>query len=192
MSQQSPVTKVPDGQTPFYTTRQLAPNEKGSAEYETVWKLLQKQVDNKTPSSRRRAHAATSRSAKSARETAGRVADREPSPRARSVGARLCASICTSQLIPVRAMADRRLQVFHAVAKQLSFTRAAKALCMTQPAVTSQIRQLEEHFNTRLFDRGRESRSLPRAPSAWQYVERILEIMAELSDNRLQEMSGRS
>ena len=50
-------------------------------------------------------------------------------------------------------MADRRLQVFHAVAKHLSFTKAAEALFMTQPAVTSQIRQLEEHFGTRLFDR---------------------------------------
>ena len=51
-------------------------------------------------------------------------------------------------------MADRRLQVFHAVAKQLSFTKAAEVLFMTQPAVTFQIKQLEEHFNTRLFDRG--------------------------------------
>jgi len=41
-------------------------------------------------------------------------------------------------------MADRRLQVFHAVAKNLSFTKAAEALFMTQPAVTFQIRQLEE------------------------------------------------
>ena len=51
-------------------------------------------------------------------------------------------------------MADRRLQVFHAVAKQSSFTKAADTLFMTQPAVTFQIKQLEEHFNTRLFDRG--------------------------------------
>jgi hypothetical protein len=50
-------------------------------------------------------------------------------------------------------MADRRLQVFHAVARQLSFTAAAETLFMTQPAVTFQIKQLEEHFNTRLFDR---------------------------------------
>ena len=49
-------------------------------------------------------------------------------------------------------MADRRLQVFHAVAKHLSFTKAADALFMTQPAVTFQIRQLEEHFGTRLFE----------------------------------------
>ena len=50
-------------------------------------------------------------------------------------------------------MADRRLQVFHTVARLLSFTKAAETLHMTQPAVTFQIRQLEEHFNTRLFDR---------------------------------------
>ena len=42
-------------------------------------------------------------------------------------------------------MADRRLQVFHAVAKHGSFTRAAEHLYMTQPAVTFQIKQLEEY-----------------------------------------------
>ena len=51
-------------------------------------------------------------------------------------------------------MADRRLQVFHAVAKQMSFTKAAETLFMTQPAVTFQIKQLEEHLNARLFERG--------------------------------------
>ena len=50
-------------------------------------------------------------------------------------------------------MADRRLQVFHTVARLLSFTKAAETLHMTQPAVTFQVRQLEEYFNTRLFDR---------------------------------------
>ena len=50
-------------------------------------------------------------------------------------------------------MADRRLQVFTTVARLLSFTKAADVLHMTQPAVTFQIRQLEEYFNTRLFDR---------------------------------------
>src|SRR6266478_4253649 len=41
-------------------------------------------------------------------------------------------------------MADRRLQVFHAVAKHLSFTKAAETLFMTQPAVTFQIKRLKE------------------------------------------------
>ena len=91
---------------------------------------------------------------------------------------------------PDGSMADRRLQVFHAVAKHLSFTKAAEALFMTQPAVTFQIRQLEEHFNTRLFDRGHGRISLTAAGNlALEYAERILEVSAEL-DSRLQEMSG--
>src|SRR4030066_89121 len=43
-------------------------------------------------------------------------------------------------------MADRRLQVFHTVARLLSFTKAAETLHMTQPAVTFQIRQREGEF----------------------------------------------
>jgi DNA-binding transcriptional LysR family regulator len=87
-------------------------------------------------------------------------------------------------------MADRRLQVFHAVAKHLSFTKAAEALFMTQPAVTFQIRQLEEHFNTRLFDRAHGRISLtPAGAVALDYAERILSLSSEL-DTRLKEMSG--
>ena len=49
MSEQKPVTKVPEGHTRFYTTRQKAPNEKGFVGYETVWKPLQKEAEYKTP-----------------------------------------------------------------------------------------------------------------------------------------------
>lgn len=87
-------------------------------------------------------------------------------------------------------MADRRLQVFHAVAKHLSFTKAAETLFMTQPAVTFQIKQLEEHLNTRLFDRAQGRISLtPAGQVALEYAERILTLSAEL-DTRLKEMSG--
>ena len=87
-------------------------------------------------------------------------------------------------------MADRRLQVFHAVAKHLSFTKAAEALFMTQPAVTFQIKQLEEHFNTRLFERGHGQISLTEAGrTVLDYAERILGLSAEL-DARLKDMTG--
>lgn len=87
-------------------------------------------------------------------------------------------------------MADRRLQVFHAVAKHLSFTKAADALFMTQPAVTFQIRQLEEHFNTRLFDRAHGRISLtPAGTLALEYAERILSLSGDM-DTRLRELSG--
>jgi DNA-binding transcriptional LysR family regulator len=88
-------------------------------------------------------------------------------------------------------MADRRLRVFHAVAKHLSFTKAADALCMTQPSVTAQIKQLEEHFGARLFDRTLGRITLTPAGSvALDYAERILALSAEL-DARLRDMSGK-
>jgi DNA-binding transcriptional LysR family regulator len=88
-------------------------------------------------------------------------------------------------------MADRRLQVFHAVAKQMSFTKAAESLFMTQPAVTFQIKQLEEHFNTRLFERGHGRIGLtPAGEIVLEYAERILALSAEL-ETRLREMTGR-
>jgi len=87
-------------------------------------------------------------------------------------------------------MADRRLQVFHAVAKQSSFTKAAETLFMTQPAVTFQIKQLEEHFNTRLFDRGHGKISLtPAGEVVLDYADRILALSAEL-DTRISELTG--
>src|ERR671937_61337 len=87
-------------------------------------------------------------------------------------------------------MVLRRLQVFHAVAKHLSFTKAAEALFMTQPAVTFQIKQLEEQFNTRLFDRSQGRIALTAAGAfALEYAERILALSAEL-DTRMKEASG--
>ncbi|MEF8712894.1 MAG: LysR substrate-binding domain-containing protein [Accumulibacter sp.] len=87
-------------------------------------------------------------------------------------------------------MADRRLQVFQAVARHLSFTKAGETLYMTQPAVTFQIKQLEEHFNTRLFERGGGRISLtPAGDLVLDYAERILGLTKEL-DVRVAEMTG--
>ncbi|MGD2082286.1 MAG: selenium metabolism-associated LysR family transcriptional regulator [Chromatiales bacterium] len=87
-------------------------------------------------------------------------------------------------------MADRRLQVFHTVARLLSFTKAAETLHMTQPAVTFQVRQLEEHFNTRLFDRTHNRISLTEAGSrAYEYADRIFELYQEM-ENAIREMTG--
>ncbi len=87
-------------------------------------------------------------------------------------------------------MADRRLQVFHTVARLLSFTKAAETLHMTQPAVTFQIRQLEEHFNTRLFDRTHNRITLtPAGERVLSYSDRIFELYAEM-DNAVRELTG--
>jgi len=87
-------------------------------------------------------------------------------------------------------MADRRLQVFHTVARLLSFTKAAETLHMTQPAVTFQVRQLEEHFNTRLFDRTHNRISLTEAGGyVYEYADRIFELYQEM-ENSIREMTG--
>ncbi len=87
-------------------------------------------------------------------------------------------------------MADRRLQVFHTVARQLSFTKAAESLHMTQPAVTFQVRQLEEYFNTRLFDRTHNRISLTEAGQrVYEYADRIFSLYAEM-ENAVRDLTG--
>jgi len=46
----------------------------------------------------------------------------------------------------------RQLQILDAVVRQQSFTRAAETLHLTQPAVSMQMRQLEEQIGVPLFD----------------------------------------
>lgn len=50
-------------------------------------------------------------------------------------------------------MFDFYLKVFISVAKMNSFTRAAEFLNLSQPAVTHQIKNLENRFKTKLFNR---------------------------------------
>ncbi len=45
------------------------------------------------------------------------------------------------------------LRAFEAAARQRSFTAAAVELGTTQPAVSQQIKRLEEQLGTRLFDK---------------------------------------
>ncbi|HEY1230480.1 MAG TPA: LysR substrate-binding domain-containing protein, partial [Ramlibacter sp.] len=46
----------------------------------------------------------------------------------------------------------RQLKVFEAVARHLSFSRAAEELHLTQPAVSTQVAKLEEHAGNALFE----------------------------------------
>ncbi len=87
-------------------------------------------------------------------------------------------------------MADRRLQVFATVARLLSFTKAAESLHMTQPAVTFQIRQLEEYFNTRLFDRTHNRITLTETGElVKQYADQIIGMYKEM-DNEVRTLTG--
>jgi DNA-binding transcriptional LysR family regulator len=55
--------------------------------------------------------------------------------------------------MPMRHVTLRQLQVFEAAARLRSFSQAAAELHLTQPGVSMQIRELETHAGTALFER---------------------------------------
>lgn len=58
-----------------------------------------------------------------------------------------------------------RIRVFRAVAQHLTFSRAAEELLLTQPAITQQIKALEDASGVPLFDRGGVHIALTVAPA---------------------------
>jgi DNA-binding transcriptional LysR family regulator len=67
-----------------------------------------------------------------------------------------------------------KLKVFRLVADTLNFRRAADELHLTQPAITAQIKTLEESLGIALFDRiGRDINLTPAGATLLQYVRRI-------------------
>ncbi|ATR83280.1 MULTISPECIES: LysR family transcriptional regulator [Pseudomonas] len=55
------------------------------------------------------------------------------------------------------SVSHAQLKAFHAVALHGSFTRAAERLFLTQPAISDQVRKLEERFGILLFHRNKRS-----------------------------------
>lgn len=60
-------------------------------------------------------------------------------------------------------MNSMQISCFLEVARQLSFVRAAEALYSTQPAVSYQVKALEEELNIKLFDRTNRTVTLTEA-----------------------------
>ena len=74
-------------------------------------------------------------------------------------------------------MENFRLKVFRAVAKHLNFRKAAEELCLTQPAVTLQIKALEQYLGVQLFDRSGARISLtPAGIMLLKYARKIEEL----------------
>lgn len=76
-----------------------------------------------------------------------------------------------------------QLKVFAAVAENLSFTRAANALYLTQSAVSHQVAKLEHSLGARLFDReGRRIKLTDAGRTLFQHARRVF---AALEDARV-------
>ena len=71
-------------------------------------------------------------------------------------------------------MLDPKLDTLLLVAEKKSFTRAAQALSLTQPAVSHHISQLEQELGVRLFVRGNGDLMLtPEGETVLRYVRRM-------------------
>ncbi|MDP3483405.1 MAG: LysR family transcriptional regulator, partial [Sulfuricella sp.] len=84
----------------------------------------------------------------------------------------------------------RQLQVFEAVARHLSFSRAAEELHLTQPAVSMQIKQLEEGVGLPLFEQiGKKIFLTDAGNEIYHYSRSIAQQLAE-AEAVLGEMKG--
>jgi DNA-binding transcriptional LysR family regulator len=87
----------------------------------------------------------------------------------------------------------RQLKIFETVARRLSFSRAAEELYLTQPAVSTQVKQLEEHAGLPLFEQlGKKIYLTPAGNEMLHYSRAILEQFREADDAmaRLKGISG--
>jgi LysR family transcriptional regulator, low CO2-responsive transcriptional regulator len=77
----------------------------------------------------------------------------------------------------------RQLKVFEAVARHLSFSRAAEELHLTQPAVSTQVGKLEEHAGHTLFEQFGKKIYLTAAGSELlQYSRNIIQQFEQAED----------
>jgi DNA-binding transcriptional LysR family regulator len=84
-----------------------------------------------------------------------------------------------------------RLQIFCRVVELRSFSMAAKAVYLSQPTVSSHIKDLEDHFECKLFDRlGREVIPTKAGSLLYGYATRIIALKQE-AENALADFQGK-
>ena len=88
-------------------------------------------------------------------------------------------------------MENFRLKVFRTVARSLNFRKAAEELFITQPAVTQQVKALEEELGTPLFNRIKGKVTLTESGLVLlEYAER-LKNLADEAAQAVAEISGK-
>ena len=74
-----------------------------------------------------------------------------------------------------------QLRVFYHAARCRNFTRAAKELLITQPAVTAQVKLFEDHCDLKLFKRrGRKVFLTEEGKTVYHYAQKMLEYEKEI------------
>jgi DNA-binding transcriptional LysR family regulator len=82
------------------------------------------------------------------------------------------------------------LRVFHSVAKLLSFTHAAKDLNLTQPGISTHVKQLEDHYGIKLFDRlGKKVALTQSGEILFKVTSNIFDSLTELQ-TRINDLQG--
>lgn len=84
-----------------------------------------------------------------------------------------------------------RLQVFCSVVEQSSFSRAATAIRLSQPTVSSHVKDLEAYFSCKLVDRlGRQAAPTKAGQLLYDYAKQLL-LLKEHTENALADFQGR-
>lgn len=77
----------------------------------------------------------------------------------------------------------RQLKIFVTVAEEKSFTRAAQIMGYAQSNITTQVRLLEEEFDTRLFERlGKKIALTPDGEKLLYHAKRLLRYASEIQE----------
>ena len=92
-----------------------------------------------------------------------------------------------SNFSPFASLSLQRLRIFYTAAKSGRFAKAAEILGITQPAVSLQIRQLENHLGGKVFERTGTGIVLTElGEMAIQYTEQVLNLIKDLEDKSRQ------
>ena len=84
----------------------------------------------------------------------------------------------------------RQFRVFEAVASRLSFTQAAKSLHLSQPAVSMQVKQMEEQVGLPLFEKiGRKVYLTEAGQEIYHYSRAIGQLLSE-AEEVINELKG--
>jgi DNA-binding transcriptional LysR family regulator len=82
----------------------------------------------------------------------------------------------------MKSLTVRQLKIFEAVARHSSFSRAAEEQCLTQPAVSMQMKQLEEQAGLPLFKQAGKSITLTEAGNVMlRHSREIINQLSEVS-----------